>query len=178
MNRFDLTGRVAIVTGGNQGIGFGIACGLAEAGAAVVVAGRRSSANANAVKRIEADGGRAIAIEADMQDEGSCRALCGRTVERLGRLDILVNNAGVANRKQPQDHTSAEWRKVIDINLSGAFWCAQEAYPAMLRAGGGKVINIGSMLSIFGASFAGCLWSEQGWHRADDQGARLRLGEG
>ena len=154
MNRFDLTGRVAVVTGANQGIGFGIARGLAEAGAAVVVSGRRSSANADAVKRIEADGGRAIAIEADMQDEGSCRALCTKTVERLGRLDILVNNAGIANRKQPQDHTSAEWRRVIDINLSGAFWCAQEAYPAMLRAGGGKIINIGSMLSIFGASFA------------------------
>jgi 2-deoxy-D-gluconate 3-dehydrogenase len=154
MNRFDLTGRVAIVTGGNRGIGFGIAHGLAEAGAAVVVAGRRADANADATNRIEAAGGRAIAIEADMQDEASCRALCARTVECLGRLDILVNNAGIANRKQPQDHTSAEWRKVIDINLSGAFWCAQEAYPAMLRAGGGKVINIGSMLSIFGASFA------------------------
>jgi 2-deoxy-D-gluconate 3-dehydrogenase len=75
-------------------------------------------------------------------------------MERLGRLDILVNNAGIANRKQPQDHASAEWRKVIDINLSGAFWCAQAAYPAMLKAGGGKIINIGSMLSIFGASFA------------------------
>jgi 2-dehydro-3-deoxy-D-gluconate 5-dehydrogenase len=138
MKRFDLTGRVAIVTGGNQGIGFGIAHGLAEAGAAVVVAGRRRDANSDAVKRIETVGGRAVAIEADMQDEASCRALCTKTVEHLGRLDILVNNAGIANRKQPQDHTSAEWRKVIDVNLSGAFWCAQEAYPAMLRAGGGR----------------------------------------
>jgi 2-deoxy-D-gluconate 3-dehydrogenase len=154
MRQFDLTGRVAVVTGGNQGIGLGIAQGLAAAGATVVVSGRRAGANADAVKRIEAAGGRAVAIEADMQDEASCRALCGKAVERLGRLDILVNNAGIATRKQPQDHTSDEWRKVIDVNLSGAFWCSQAVYPAMLSAGGGKIINIGSMLSIFGASFA------------------------
>jgi 2-deoxy-D-gluconate 3-dehydrogenase len=154
MHQFDLTDRVAIVTGGNQGIGLGIAQGLAAAGAAVVVSGRRAGANADAVRRIEAAGGRAIAIESDMQDEASCRALCGQAVERLGRLDILVNNAGIANRKQPQDHTSTEWRKVIDVNLSGAFWCSQAAHPAMLEAGGGKIINIGSILSIFGASFA------------------------
>ena len=154
MNQFDLSGRVDIVTGGNQGIGFGIAHGLAGAGASVVISGRRAAANAEAVKKIEGAGGRAVAIEADMQDELSCRELCEKTVERLGRLDVLVNNAGIANRKQPQDHTSAEWRKVIDINLSGAFWCAQAAYPAMLKGGGGKIINMGSMLSIFGASFA------------------------
>ncbi len=154
MSAFDLTGRVAVVTGGNQGIGFGIALGLAKAGATVVVAGRRADANRVAVEWIEGAGARAVAIEADVQDESSCRALCARTVERLGRLDILVNNAGIANRKQPQDHTEAEWRRVIDVNLSGAFWCAQAAYPSMLHAGGGKIINIGSMLSIFGTSFA------------------------
>jgi 2-deoxy-D-gluconate 3-dehydrogenase len=151
---FNLTGRVAIVTGGNGGIGFGIANGLAGAGAAVVISGRRAEANAQAARQIEADGGRAIAIEADVEQEASCRALVARAVERLGRLDILVNNAGIANRKQPQDHTRAEWQRVIDVNLSGAFSCAQAAYPEMLRAGGGKIINIGSMLSIFGASFA------------------------
>jgi 2-deoxy-D-gluconate 3-dehydrogenase len=154
MNQFDLTGRVAIVTGSNQGIGFGIAAGLAAAGATVAVSGRRAAANAEAVRRLVAAGGHAIAVEADMEDEASCRALCATTAERFGRLDILVNNAGIANRKQPEDHTSAEWRRVIDTNLSGAFWCAQAAYPAMLKAGGGKIINIGSMLSIFGASFA------------------------
>jgi 2-deoxy-D-gluconate 3-dehydrogenase len=154
MPLFDLSGRVAIVTGGNTGIGYGIARGLAEAGAAVVIAGRRAAKNAEAVEAIEAGGGHAIAIEADMQDEASCRALISQTVERLGRLDILVNNAGIAIRKQPQEYTSAEWHDVVDSNLTGAFFCAQAAYPHLLSAGGGKIINIGSMLSLFGASFA------------------------
>ena len=95
-----------------------------------------------------------MAIEADVADEASCRALIEQSVDRLGRLDILVNNAGVQNRKQPQDYTLAEWQRIIDINLTGAFACAHAAYPHMVRAGGGKIINIGSMLSIFGASFA------------------------
>src|SRR5262245_39694072 len=128
MTAFDLTGRVAIVTGGNQGIGLGMAKGLAGAGAAVVIAGRRAEANAQAARQIETEGRRAIAVEVDVQNEVSCRALCARTVERLGRLDILVNNAGTTVRKQPQDYTRAEWQSVIDVNLSGAFSCAQAAY--------------------------------------------------
>jgi 2-deoxy-D-gluconate 3-dehydrogenase len=154
MKLFDLKGRVALVTGANQGIGFGIARGLAEAGAAVVVAGRRAGKNAEAVKALAALGASAIAVEADVADEAACRALIAQAVDRLGRLDILVNNAGVANRKQPQDYTLVEWQHVIDVNLTGAFACAHAAYPHMVRAGGGKIINIGSMLSIFGASFA------------------------
>ena len=151
---FDLNGRVAVVTGGNAGIGFGLAQGLAEAGAAIVVAGRRPDKNAEAVKKLAALGARAVAIEADVEDEASCRAMVAEAAERLGRLDILVNNAGIAIRKQPQDYTAAEWKRVIDVNLSGAFFCVQAAYPHMLAAGGGKIINIGSMMSIFGASFA------------------------
>jgi len=96
---------------------------------------------------------RALAVEADVAEESSCRALIAQTVEQLGRLDILVNNAGTAIRKQPQDYTLADWRQVIDVNLTGAFLCAQAAYPHLVRAGGGKVINIGSMLSLFGASY-------------------------
>jgi 2-deoxy-D-gluconate 3-dehydrogenase len=77
-----------------------------------------------------------------------------RSVERFGRIDILVNNAGIAIRKQPEAYTLAEWHEVIDTNLTSAFVCAHAAYPHMVRGGGGKIINIGSMLSIFGASFA------------------------
>lgn len=154
MQPFDLSGRVAVVTGGNQGIGFGIAQALARAGAAIVVAGRHAERNIEAVSKLRAQGAQAVAVETDVADEAACRALAVKTVEQLGRLDVLVNNAGTANRKQPQDYTIADWQHVIDVNLTGAFLCAQAAYPQMVRAGGGKIINIGSMLSIFGASFA------------------------
>ena len=148
MKAFDLSGRVAVVTGGNGGIGLGMARGLAGAGARVVVAGRNAQKSAAAAKEI---GG--IAIEADVLQEADCRALARKTVAQLGRLDILVNNAGINIRKQPQEYTLDEWRRVMDSNLTSAFVCSQAAYPEMLKNGGGKIINIGSMMSIFGASF-------------------------
>jgi 2-deoxy-D-gluconate 3-dehydrogenase len=154
MKLFDLSGRVAIVTGGNGGIGLGMAIGMAQAGAAIVVAGRDAAKNAAAVKEIQGLGATASAIAVDVLEESSCRALIAETVKRHGRLDILVNNAGMSIRKQPQDFTAAEWHKVIDSNLTSAFLCSQAAYPEMKKAGAGKMINIGSMMSIFGASFA------------------------
>ncbi|TAJ41685.1 MAG: glucose 1-dehydrogenase [Reyranella sp.] len=154
MKLFDLSGRVAIVTGGNGGIGLGMAKGMAEAGAAIVVAGRDATKNAAAVKEIQGLGATASAIAVDVLKEDSCHALIAETVKRHGRLDILVNNAGMSIRKQPQDFTAAEWHKVLDSNLTSAFLCSQAAYPAMKKAGAGKVINIGSMMSIFGAAFA------------------------
>jgi 2-deoxy-D-gluconate 3-dehydrogenase len=150
MKLFDLSGRVAIVTGGNGGIGLGMAEGLARAGATVVVAGRQKAKNADAVKTLTAQGGKAIAMQVDVEDETSCRALADETAKQCGRIDILVNNAGIAIRKAPEAYTLAEWRKVIDINLTGAFLCSQAVYPHMVKAGGGKIINTGSMLSIFG----------------------------
>ena len=153
MNPFDLAGRVALVTGGNGGIGLGMAEGLAKAGATVVVAGRDAAKGAAAVKAIEAAGGKASAIEVDVANEASCRAMVAGAVARHGRLDILVNNAGINIRKQPQDYTLAEWNTVLSTNLTSAFACSQAAYPELKKAGRGKVINIGSMMSIFGASF-------------------------
>ena len=154
MKLFDLNGRVAFVTGGNGGIGLGMATGLAEAGAAVAVAGRQSSKNKDAVAKLTALGAKAIAIEIDVTNEASCHAAIERAVKELGSLDIVVNNAGIAIRKAPEAYTLAEWQQVIDINLTGAFVCSQAAYPHMKRAGRGKVINIGSMLSIFGLPHA------------------------
>ncbi len=148
MKAFDLSGRVAVVTGGNGGIGLGMARGLAAAGAKVVVAGRNAQKSAAAAKEIDG-----IVIEVDVLKEADCRALARNTVAQLGRLDILVNNAGINIRKQPQDYTLDEWRRVMDSNLTSAFVCSQAAYPEMMKNGGGKVINIGSMMSIFGASF-------------------------
>ncbi|HEY0526388.1 MAG TPA: glucose 1-dehydrogenase [Stellaceae bacterium] len=151
---FDLTGRVAIVTGGNGGIGLGMARGLATAGARIVVAGRDAAKNAEAASALAALGTEAIAVAVDVTDAESCRAMVRQAVERFGRLDILVNNAGTNIRKEPQDYTLEEWRTVLDTNLTGAFVCSQAAYPEMLKAGGGKIVNIGSMTSLFGVPFA------------------------
>ena len=148
MKAFDLNGRVAIVTGGNGGIGLGMARGLAAAGAKVVVAGRNAQKSAAAAKEL---GG--IAIDVDLLKESDCKKLIHETAKQLGRLDILVNNAGINIRKQPQEYTLDEWHRVMDSNLTSAFACSQAAYPEMLKVRGGKVINIGSMMSIFGASF-------------------------
>jgi 2-deoxy-D-gluconate 3-dehydrogenase len=162
MKLFDLTGRVAIVTGGNGGIGLGMARGMADAGAIILVAGRDREKSAGAVREIEQAGGKAVAVEVDVLKPESCRAMIDAATERFGRLDILVNNAGTNIRKQPQEYSLEEWHTVLQTNLTSAFVCAQAAYPAMLAAGGGKIINIGSMMSIFGASFAAPYASSKG----------------
>ena len=154
MSPFDLSGRVAIVTGGNGGIGLGMAEGLAAAGAAVVVAARNQSKSEAAAARLAALGGQSAFIPLDVADPDSCRAAVHETVERFGRLDILVNNAGMSIRKPPQDYAVAEWQLVLDTNLTGAFVCCQAAYEPMKAQGGGKIINIGSMMSIFGGAYA------------------------
>ena len=150
----ELKGRVAMVTGGNGGIGLGMARGLAGAGAAVVVSGRNAEKSRRAVAELASLGAEAEAIEADVADEAAVEALIRNTVDRFGRLDVLVNNAGMNIRKPVQDLTLAEWRQVLDTNLTSAFLSCRAAYPIMKRGGGGKIINIGSMMSIFGASFA------------------------
>ena len=160
--QFDLSGRVAIVTGGNGGIGLGMAEGLARAGAAVVVAGRKAAKSAAAVKALEALGAKAAAVEADVPKQDACKALIAAALARFGRVDIFINNAGTNIRKQPQEYTLEEWNSVLETNLTSAFLCSQAAYPAMLKSGGGKIINIGSMLSIFGAAFAGPYGASKG----------------
>ena len=154
MRLFDLSGKVAVVTGGNGGIGFGMARGLAEAGSAVVVAGRNADKSARAVKEIQALGAKAVAMEVDLVDEASVIALVKRVAGELGRVDILVNNAGTNIRKAPQDLSLDEWHHVMDTNLTSAFLLSKAAYPHMKRIGGGKIINIGSMMSIFGVRFS------------------------
>jgi 2-dehydro-3-deoxy-D-gluconate 5-dehydrogenase len=148
---FALGGKVAVVTGGNGGIGLGMARGLAGAGARVVVAARDAAKSAAAAREL---GRSALAIGVDVTDESSVGALVRETVARCGRLDILVNNAGINIRKPPHAVTLAEWRKVLDTNLTSAYLCSYAAYPELQRAGGGKIINIGSMMSIFGAPYA------------------------
>ncbi len=151
---FDLAGKVAVVTGGNGGIGLGMARGLAEAGAAVVVAGRNEAKSNAAAANLRQSGVKAISVVADVTDKSAVAAMVERTLRELGRIDILVNNAGINIRKPPHNLDIAEWNSVIATNLTSAFLCSQAVYPAMKANGGGKIINIGSMMSIFGAGFA------------------------
>ena len=162
MSLFDLKGRVALVTGGNGGIGLGMARGLAEAGAAVAVAGRNKAKSETAAAELAKLGVKTAVIEVDVTDEASCRKAVADTAKTLGRLDILINNAGINIRKPAHELALDEWKQVIDVNLTSMFVCCQAAYPAMQQAGGGKIINIGSMLSIFGAPFAPAYGASKG----------------
>ena len=156
---FDLDGRVALVTGGNGGLGLGMALGLAEAGAQIVVVARNAEKTATALSRIEATGVKALGLTADISRESDITAMVAKTIEVFGRLDILVNNAGMVVRKEPQHLTTDEWDQVLDVNLRGTFMAAKAAYPHMQRQGGGKIINIGSMFSIFGGGGSGAPYS-------------------
>jgi 2-deoxy-D-gluconate 3-dehydrogenase len=150
VNLFDLTGMVALVTGGNGGIGFGMASALAKAGARLMIVGRNAGKNAAAVEAIESAGGVATSTVADILDETSCKAAIDATVERYGTIDILVNNAGISIRKKPETYSMKEWHAVVDTNLTATFIFSQLAHPVMKSAGHGKIINVGSMMSIFG----------------------------
>ena len=151
---FDLTGRVAIVTGGNGGIGLGMARGLADAGADIAVVARNEEKSQAAVADLKGRGIKAISIATDVTDAEAVGRMVERVTSELGRIDILVNNAGINIRKPPNLLAVEEWSTVIETNLTSAFLCSKAVHPAMQARGGGKIINIGSMMSIFGAGFA------------------------
>jgi 2-dehydro-3-deoxy-D-gluconate 5-dehydrogenase len=150
---FDLDGRVAIVTGGNGGIGLGLARGLADAGANIAVVGRNETKSKAAVNDLAARGVKAASVVADVTDKEAVARMVESVTAEFGRIDILINNAGINVRKPPHALAIEEWESVIDTNLTSAFLCSKAVYPAMKAARGGKIINIGSMMSIFGASF-------------------------
>jgi 2-deoxy-D-gluconate 3-dehydrogenase len=156
---FSLAGRVAIVTGGNRGIGLAIAESLAKAGAAIVIAARDTAAGEEAAGRLRAD---AIFVETDVTSPGSCHAMVQAAESRFGRLDILVNNAGIMRAARAENTTITDWQTVLDINLTGAFLCAQAAYPAMRRQGAGKIINISSLAAMFGTAAGAAYASSKG----------------
>ena len=135
MEGFDLRGKAALVTGGNGGIGLGMAKGLAQAGADLAIVGRDEAKNASALRELKEIGISAIAVKADLKDEKACRAMVEQAAEKLGRLDILVNNAGMNIRKPPQELALEEWKTVMDTNLTSAFVASQAAYPHLKRSG-------------------------------------------
>jgi 2-deoxy-D-gluconate 3-dehydrogenase len=151
MDLFSLKDKVAIVTGGNGGIGYGIARGLASVGGNIIIAARNSSKTAKAAESIRRDyGARVLELGVDVRRENQILSMVEKTLEFFGRIDVLVNNAGINIRKMPQDLSSAEYDEVMEVNLRSAFLCSKAVYPAMKEARGGKIINIGSMTSLFG----------------------------
>jgi 2-deoxy-D-gluconate 3-dehydrogenase len=150
---FSLEGKVAIVTGGNGGIGKGIARGFAAAGGDIVIAARNQAKTAEAEREIKEEFGvRVLGVQIDVREEGDIQSMVAQANDALGRIDILVNNAGINIRKMPQELSLEEWDQILEINLRSAFLCSKAVYPAMKEAGGGKIISIGSMTSIFGGA--------------------------
>jgi 2-deoxy-D-gluconate 3-dehydrogenase len=148
---FSLNGKVAIVTGGNGGIGKGIARGLAGAGANIVIGARNEAKTADAVAEIKRDFNvEVLGIKTDVLKAEENYELVKKTLDRFGRIDILVSNAGIGIHKLPQDMSLDEWDENLNINLRGFFIITKAVYPIMKKAGGGKIISIGSMTSIFG----------------------------
>ena len=153
-NFFSLKGKTAIVTGGNGGIGKGIARGLASAGADVAIAARNRAKTDAAVAEIRKDFGvEALGLPVNVRQPAEIEAMVKEAAEKFGRIDIVVANAGIVFHKPPTELTVDEWDENIEVNLRHTFVIAKAVYPYMKAAGGGKIITLGSMTSIFGIPF-------------------------
>lgn len=150
MDKFSLQGKVAMVTGATKGIGLGISHGLAEAGADIVVVSRNIKECEMVASAIEAKGVSALSFAADLRNLSSIQALVQAAVEKYGRIDILVNNAGAALTKEPEAMTEEDWDFVMDLNLKGAFFTAQQVGIQMIKQQYGKIINVSSIFGFVG----------------------------
>jgi NAD(P)-dependent dehydrogenase (short-subunit alcohol dehydrogenase family) len=148
---FDLSGKVAIVTGGGSGIGRQMADGLAEAGANLVLCARKAERCEQAAAELEQLGVRALGLACDVRDPDQIQAVVSSAVDELGRVDVLVNNAGTVWGATPEDMPLEGWQKVVDVNLTGAFLFAQAAGRVMIERGGGAIVNIASVAGLHGA---------------------------
>lgn len=153
---FDLSGRVSIVTGGSAGLGFQMATALAEAGSSVVLCARNYDKCREAATKIAEHGVETLAVSCDVRLRKDVRNLVRRALEKFGRIDILVNSAGIAWAAPPERMKIADWRKVIDVNLTGTFICCQEVGKVMIRNRKGSIINVSSVLSSFGNRIIDC----------------------
>jgi 2-deoxy-D-gluconate 3-dehydrogenase len=149
-SKFDLTGKVAIITGGNGGLGLGIAKGLAMVGAKVAVVGRNQDKIDNAVAQLEAEGADALGIQCDVSQEDDVNRMVKETVARFGRIDILFNNAAISWGIPAETMTLEQWNNFIGINMTSCFLTSKACFPEMVKAGGGKIINVGSIITKLG----------------------------
>ncbi len=147
MKCFDLTGKVAIITGGNGGLGLGIAKGLASEGCAVALVGRNQEKIDKAVAEMKEIGATAIGVKADVSKEDDVNRMVAETVEQLGRVDILFNNAAISWGVAPEKLTIEDWDQFIAIDLTSCFLCSKAVHPEMVKVGGGKIINVGSAIT-------------------------------
>ena len=159
---FALNDRVALVTGGNKGIGLGMACGLAKAGASVAVAGRNEAMNEKAAETLRQLGAEAIPITLDVTDSEAITEAVESVVSHWGHLNILVNNAGTQVRARPEELTEEDWHTVLDTNVTSAFLCSKACYPHFKSASGGKILNCGSMYTLFGSEWVPAYGASKG----------------
>ena len=168
---FDLSGKVALITGGNSGIGLGMADGLAAAGAAVCIWGTSETKNAAAQERLAKHGGRVLTLTCDVADEAAVDRAFAQTVQTLGRVDTCFVNAGVAGRREVAsflEMTAAEWRRVLSVNLDGAFYTLRAAARHMAaRPGGGSLVVTASLAAISGQA--------RGEHYAASKGGLISM---
>ncbi len=147
---FDLSGKVAIVTGASRGLGQYFARALAKAGADLVITSRKLSSLAEFSQEIESLGRRALAVQLDVLSQSDIDNMVQMTIEEYGNVDILVNNAGLNIRKPSAELSWQDWDTVLDTNLKGSFFCAQAVAKEMIKRNYGRIINIGSCTCVFG----------------------------
>jgi NAD(P)-dependent dehydrogenase (short-subunit alcohol dehydrogenase family) len=159
---FSLEGRTAIVTGASGGLGKEAALALADVGCDVVIAARNHAALAEVAAAVEKKGRHGLAVQTDITQAADVQRLMARTVERFGQIDILINNAAVAVEKLFIDLTEEEWRRVVDTNLHGTFLCAQAAGKQMIQQGGGRIINVVSVVGLVAVPSLGSYGAAKG----------------
>ena len=148
---FDLTGRVAIITGGSIGLGRQMAEGLAEMGAHLVLCARKKERCQEAAEELQKLGGKALALACDVKSPASIQEVVDTALARFGRIDVLINNAGVSWGAPTEQMPLEDWTKVLDTNLTGTFLCAQAVGKVMIKQGRGKIINVASVAGLGGA---------------------------
>ncbi len=162
MNLFNLDKKVALITGGNGGIGYAMAKAIGDAGANIIIAGRNKDKNTFSVNKLKNRNIDAMAIEVDVDDEVSCQNMVNQVVNKYQKIDVLVNNAGTNIRKRPEEYSLKEWTSIINTNLVSMFICSKACYEHFIKNQSGKIINIGSMHSLFGAPLGSAYSASKG----------------